>query len=57
MPAGGNKLIITGGYHWVVVPLESREQYMRALEKASVEEEIGDFVNFVLSLIQAHREF
>ena len=28
-----------------------REQYMKALEKASVEEEITDFAEFVLSLI------
>ena len=51
-----NSQLVTGGYHWVVVPLERREQYTRALETASVEEEIEDFVNFVLSLIQAHRQ-
>ena len=50
-----NSQLVTGGYPWVVVPLERREQYMKALEKASVEEEIDDFVGFVLSLIQAPR--
>ena len=50
-----NSQLVTGGYPWVVVPLERREQYMKALEKASVEEEIDDFASFVLSLIQAPR--
>jgi Fic family protein len=46
-----NSQLVTGGYPWVVVPLERREQYMKALEKASVEEEIDDFAGFVLSLL------
>jgi Fic family protein len=50
-----NSQLVTGGYPWVVVPLERREQYMKALEKASVEEEIDYFASFVLSLIQAPR--
>ncbi len=48
-----NSQLVTGGYPWVVVPMESREQYMKALEKASVEEEINDFAGFVVSLIKA----
>lgn len=46
-----NSQLVTSGYPWVVVPLEHREQYMKALEKASVDEDISDFVEFVLSLI------
>lgn len=46
-----NSQLVSGGYPWVVIPLERREQYMLALEKASVEEEIGDFARFVLSLM------
>lgn len=46
-----NSQLVTSGYPWVVVPLERREQYMKALEKASVDEDISDFVEFVLSLI------
>ena len=42
-----NSQLVTGGYPWVVVPVEQRQEYMAALEKASVEEEIGDFARFV----------
>lgn len=42
-----NSQLVTGGYQWVVVPVEQRQEYMAALEKASVEEEIGDFARFV----------
>ena len=50
-----NSQLVTGGYPWVVVPLERREQYMKALEKASVEEDISIFAEFVLSLITPPR--
>lgn len=46
-----NSQLVTGGYPWVVVPLEKRDEYMAALEEASVREEIGPFVHFILSLI------
>jgi len=46
-----NSQLVTGGYPWVVVPLEKRDDYMAALEEASVREEIGPFVHFILSLI------
>ena len=47
-----NTMLISGGYDWTVVPLERRNEYMAALEKASVEEEIVDFTRFLASLIQ-----
>lgn len=46
-----NSQLVTGGYPWVVVPVERREAYMRTLEKASVDEEIGDFTRFIVSLM------
>ena len=50
-----NSQLVTSGYPWVVVPLERREQYMKALEKASVEEDISEFAESVLSLIATAR--
>ena len=47
-----NSQLVTGGYPWVVVPVEQRQEYMAALEKASVEEEIGDFARFVGRLMK-----
>lgn len=49
-----NSQLVTAGYPWVVVPVERRQEYMAALEKASVEEEINDFTIFVKSLIIPH---
>lgn len=46
-----NVMLISGGYDWTVVPLERRKEYMAALEKASVEEDITDFARFLGELI------
>ncbi|MCM1042074.1 MAG: hypothetical protein NC324_01675 [Bacteroides sp.] len=46
-----NSQLVTGGYNWVVIPVEQREQYLQALEKASVEEDIEAFVHFIVSLV------
>lgn len=50
-----NSQLVTCGYPWVVVPVERRQEYMAALEKASVQEEIGDFARFVGSIILSGR--
>jgi Fic family protein len=42
-----NAMLISGGYDWTVIPLEKRKEYMAALEKASVEEDITDFARFL----------
>lgn len=47
-----NSQLVTGGYPWVVVPVERRHEYMAALEKASVEEDIEPFVKFTASLLE-----
>jgi hypothetical protein len=46
-----NAMLISGGYEWTVIPVERRTEYMKALEKASVEGDINDFANFIGSLI------
>ena len=46
-----NSQLVTGGYPWIVVPVERRDEYMTSLEKASVEEEIEPFVRFIVSLL------
>lgn len=46
-----NSQLVTGGYPWVVVPVERREEYMASLETASVKEDIEPFVKFIVSLI------
>ena len=45
-------MLISGGYNWIVVPVHRRQEYMQALEEASVKEDITAFTQFLASLIQ-----
>lgn len=47
-----NSMLISGGYNWIVVPVHRRQEYMQALEEASVKEDITAFTQFLASLIQ-----
>lgn len=47
-----NTQFISGGYDWMIIPLERREEYMAALEKASTKEDISAFVSFLASLVK-----
>ena len=45
-----NVMCASGGYPWIVIPVEKRDLYMSALEKASVKQNIRPFASFLLSL-------
>ncbi|MDD4516809.1 Fic family protein [Massilibacteroides sp.] len=47
-----NTMLISGGYNWTIVPVERRQEYMKALEKGSVEGNITDFTLFIASLLK-----
>ncbi|USD24668.1 Fic family protein [Flagellimonas marinaquae] len=42
-----NVMLASGGYPWTVIPVEERQIYMKALESASVKEDIGPFAKFM----------
>jgi Fic family protein len=46
-----NSMLASGGYPWTVIPVEKRDQYMIALEKASTDLEIKDFSLFIAGLV------
>jgi hypothetical protein len=46
-----NAMLASGGYPWTVIPVEQRDAYMVALEKASVEQNIESFANFIGYLV------
>ena len=46
-----NLMFASGGYPWTVIPLERRDEYMAALESASVGGDIKQFAKFLASLI------
>ncbi|QQT26719.1 Fic family protein [Sphingobacterium spiritivorum] len=46
-----NVMLASGGYPWTVIPVERRDEYMQALEKASVEQDITPFAVLVGYLV------
>ncbi len=48
-----NVMMAAGGYPWTVVPVDKRESYMRALEDASVRQNITPFVEFLGTLVNS----
>jgi len=51
-----NVMLASGGYPWTVVPLERRDEYMAALEEASVGQNIMPFADFLAGLVNAGLE-
>ena len=45
-----NSMLVTGGYDWLIIPVERRDEYMAALERASVEGDITLFSEFISSI-------
>ena len=48
-----NLMLAAGGYPWTVIPLERRNEYMEALEAASVEQDIVPFTQFLAKLVES----
>ena len=47
-----NVMLASGGYPWTVIPIETRNDYMAALEEASVRKDIKPFAKFLAGLVQ-----
>lgn len=47
-----NVMMASGGYPWTIVPLERRNEYMAALEQASVAQNIAPFAKLLSSLVE-----
>ena len=47
-----NVMLASGGYPWTMIPLETRNHYMAALEEASVRKDIEPFSGFLAELVQ-----
>lgn len=46
-----NVMMASGGYPWTVVPLDQRDEYMAALESASVNQDIVPFTRILADLV------
>lgn len=47
-----NVMLASGGYPWTIVPVDRRDDYMAALESASVDQNIVPFAQFLAGLVQ-----
>lgn len=47
-----NTMLASGGYPWTVVPVEARDDYLSALEQASVQENVRPFAEFIGRLVE-----
>jgi fido (protein-threonine AMPylation protein) len=48
-----NAMMAAGGYPWTVIPVEQRENYMGALESASIKQDIEPFARFLAKLVSS----
>ena len=46
-----NTMMASGGYPWTIIPVERRNDYMAALESASVDQDIKPFAKFLAGLV------
>lgn len=47
-----NLMLASGGFPWTVIPVEERDAYMQALERASVNQDIIPFAEFIGRLVR-----
>ncbi|KHD05878.1 Fic family protein [Candidatus Thiomargarita nelsonii] len=48
-----NVMLASGGYPWIIIPLDERHIYMAALEEASVSQNIAPFTDFLADIVKA----
>jgi Fic family protein len=46
-----NVMLAAAGFPWVIIPLEKRNDYLNALEKASADLDITPFASFLWELV------
>jgi len=42
----------SGGYPWTVIRVEDRDAYLRALDRASIDMDVGPFADFIAERVQ-----
>ena len=47
-----NVMLASGGYPWTIIPIGRRDDYMAALESASVKQDIEPFARFLSGLVE-----
>ena len=47
-----NAMLASGGYTWTIIPVGHRNEYLSALEQASVDQDISGFAKFLAKLVK-----
>jgi Fic family protein len=47
-----NAMLASGGYAWTIIPVGQRNEYLLALEQASVNQNISGFTKFLAKLVK-----
>ena len=47
-----NAMLASGGYPWTVIRVEDRTPYLAALDRASIDLDIGPFAGFVAERVR-----
>lgn len=47
-----NAMLASGGYPWMVIRVEDRDSYLSALDRASIDMDIGPFTDFIATRVQ-----
>jgi fido (protein-threonine AMPylation protein) len=47
-----NAILASGGYPWTIIRVEDRNAYLSALDRASIDMDIGPFANFIAERVQ-----
>ena len=47
-----NVMLASGGYPWTIIPVERRDDYLKALEAASVGQDVAPFAEFIGGLVR-----
>ncbi|WP_421995365.1 Fic family protein [Roseococcus sp.] len=51
-----NAMLASGGYPWTVIRLEDRDDYLRGLDAASIEGDVGPFADFIADRVRLAME-
>ncbi len=51
-----NLMLASNGYPWLIIPVEKRDEYMQALEAASINQDISLFAEFISSLLDVEKQ-
>jgi hypothetical protein len=51
-----NAMLASGGYPWTVILVEDRTAYLTALDRASINTDIGPFARFIAERVRRFME-